>query len=92
MATLLSHYLDVTQCTIAHALEKTKYDDADVYWCVPPHLVCTGLIFQPRLAQHSEVAQACFGMMPCGRILVTSSSQANSIFFCLRISVVLCLP
>ena len=32
VATLLSHYLNVTQCTIAHALEKTKYDDADIYW------------------------------------------------------------
>ena len=25
VASLLSHYLSVTQCTIAHALEKTKY-------------------------------------------------------------------
>ena len=36
MATLLSHYLNVTQCTIAHALEKTKYEDADVYWWAHP--------------------------------------------------------
>ena len=35
VATLLSHYLNVTQCTIAHALEKTKYEDADVYWWGP---------------------------------------------------------
>ncbi|XP_024356635.1 sucrose synthase 3 [Physcomitrium patens] len=32
VATLLSHYLDVTQCIIAHALEKTKYPDSDIYW------------------------------------------------------------
>lgn len=31
-ATLMCHKLKVTQCTIAHALEKTKYDDADIYW------------------------------------------------------------
>ena len=31
-ATLMCHELRVTQCTIAHALEKTKYDDADIYW------------------------------------------------------------
>lgn len=31
-ATLMCHELKVTQCTIAHALEKTKYDDADIYW------------------------------------------------------------
>ncbi|KAG0601391.1 hypothetical protein M758_11G106700 [Ceratodon purpureus] len=32
VSTLLSHYLDVTQCIIAHALEKTKYPDSDIYW------------------------------------------------------------
>ncbi|KAJ7944880.1 Sucrose synthase [Quillaja saponaria] len=32
VATLLAHKLGVTQCTIAHALEKTKYPDSDVYW------------------------------------------------------------
>lgn len=32
VATLMCHKLKVTQCTIAHALEKTKYDDADIYW------------------------------------------------------------
>jgi len=32
VATLLSHHLGVTQCTIAHALEKTKYPDSDIYW------------------------------------------------------------
>ena len=31
-ATLMCHELRVTQCTIAHALQKTKYDDADIYW------------------------------------------------------------
>ena len=31
-ATLMCHKLKCTQCTIAHALEKTKYDDADIYW------------------------------------------------------------
>ncbi|EYU25805.1 hypothetical protein MIMGU_mgv1a001207mg [Erythranthe guttata] len=30
-ASLLSHKLGVTQCTIAHALEKTKYPDSDIY-------------------------------------------------------------
>ena len=33
MASLLSSYLNTTMCTIAHALEKTKYPDADVHWC-----------------------------------------------------------
>ncbi|HQO03363.1 MAG TPA: sucrose synthase [Spirochaetota bacterium] len=32
VATLLSDRLDVTQCTIAHALEKTKYLFSDLYW------------------------------------------------------------
>ncbi|KAK9812714.1 hypothetical protein WJX72_002537 [[Myrmecia] bisecta] len=32
VASLLSHHLNVTQCNIAHALEKTKYQAADVNW------------------------------------------------------------
>ncbi len=32
VATLLSNKLHVTQCTIAHALEKTKYLYSDLYW------------------------------------------------------------
>ncbi|EPS58089.1 sucrose synthase, partial [Genlisea aurea] len=32
VASLLSHRMGVTQCTIAHALEKTKYPDSDIYW------------------------------------------------------------
>jgi sucrose synthase len=32
VATLLSDQLDVIQCTIAHALEKTKYLFSDMYW------------------------------------------------------------
>lgn len=32
VASLLSHKMGVTQCTIAHALEKTKYPDSDIYW------------------------------------------------------------
>lgn len=32
VATLLAHKLHVTQCNIAHALEKTKYLHSDVYW------------------------------------------------------------
>ena len=35
VASLLSFHLNVTQCTIAHALEKTKYPDADINWCAP---------------------------------------------------------
>ncbi|AQL01409.1 Sucrose synthase 1 [Zea mays] len=31
VATLLAHKLGVTQCTIAHALEKTKYPNSDIY-------------------------------------------------------------
>jgi len=31
-ATLMSHSLDVTQCNIAHALEKSKYLYSDLYW------------------------------------------------------------
>ena len=32
VATLLAHKLGVTQCNIAHALEKTKYLLSDLYW------------------------------------------------------------
>lgn len=32
VASLLASKLGVTQCTIAHALEKTKYPDSDIYW------------------------------------------------------------
>jgi sucrose synthase len=32
VATLLAQMMDVTQCNIAHALEKTKYQDADIHW------------------------------------------------------------
>ncbi|MEZ4525732.1 MAG: sucrose synthase [Desulfobacterales bacterium] len=32
VATLLSDQMDVIQCTIAHALEKTKYLFSDLYW------------------------------------------------------------
>ena len=33
VATLLAYHQNVTQCTIAHALEKTKYANADIHWC-----------------------------------------------------------
>jgi Sucrose synthase len=33
VASLLSQTMFVTQCNIAHALEKTKYADADIKWC-----------------------------------------------------------
>lgn len=32
VATMLAHRLKVTQCNIAHALEKTKYLFSDLYW------------------------------------------------------------
>ncbi|XP_007035651.2 PREDICTED: sucrose synthase 2 isoform X1 [Theobroma cacao] len=32
VASLLSYKLGITQCNIAHALEKTKYPDSDIYW------------------------------------------------------------
>ncbi|KAJ4849116.1 Sucrose synthase 3 [Turnera subulata] len=32
VASLLAYKMGVTQCTIAHALEKTKYPDSDLYW------------------------------------------------------------
>lgn len=32
VASLLAHKFDVTMCTIAHALEKTKYPNSDIYW------------------------------------------------------------
>ncbi|WOH09011.1 hypothetical protein DCAR_0728462 [Daucus carota subsp. sativus] len=32
VASLLANKLGVTQCTIAHALEKTKYPDSDIHW------------------------------------------------------------
>lgn len=32
VASILAHKLGITQCNIAHALEKTKYPDSDIYW------------------------------------------------------------
>lgn len=32
VASLMARRLGVTQCNIAHALEKTKYDNSDLYW------------------------------------------------------------
>lgn len=32
VASLLASKLGIVQCNIAHALEKTKYEDADIYW------------------------------------------------------------
>eukprot|EP00249_Psilotum_nudum_P036840 c8859_g1_i1 orf=571-3075(-) len=32
VASLIAHKLGITQCNIAHALEKTKYPDSDIYW------------------------------------------------------------
>lgn len=32
VASLLGHRLGVTQCTIAHALEKSKYANSDLFW------------------------------------------------------------
>ncbi|TQE00336.1 hypothetical protein C1H46_014063 [Malus baccata] len=32
VASLLAYKMGVTQCTIAHALEKTKYPDSNIYW------------------------------------------------------------
>jgi sucrose synthase len=32
VATIMAHRMGVTQCNIAHALEKTKYRNADLYW------------------------------------------------------------
>ncbi len=32
VATILTHRMGVTQCNIAHALEKTKYRDSDLRW------------------------------------------------------------
>lgn len=32
VASLMAHKMGVTQGTIAHALEKTKYPDSDIYW------------------------------------------------------------
>ncbi|CAN1196368.1 Sucrose synthase 2 [Linum perenne] len=32
VASLLAYKMGVTQCTIAHALEKTKYPNSDIYW------------------------------------------------------------
>ncbi|XP_020102417.1 sucrose synthase 4 [Ananas comosus] len=32
VASLLSYKLGITQCNIAHALEKTKYPESDIYW------------------------------------------------------------
>ncbi|MDT8342640.1 MAG: hypothetical protein RQ751_14110, partial [Longimicrobiales bacterium] len=32
VASIMAHRLGVTQCNIAHALEKTKYRDSDLHW------------------------------------------------------------
>nr|ANA07245.1 sucrose synthase [Pinus taeda] len=32
VASLMAHKQGITQCNIAHALEKTKYPDSDIYW------------------------------------------------------------
>ncbi|MEJ2539130.1 MAG: sucrose synthase [Gemmatimonadota bacterium] len=32
VASIMAHRLGITQCTIAHALEKTKYQDSDLRW------------------------------------------------------------
>eukprot|EP00250_Pteridium_aquilinum_P014599 c22086_g1_i1 orf=234-2723(+) len=32
VASLIAHRLGITQCNIAHALEKTKYPGSDIYW------------------------------------------------------------
>ncbi|AQK40470.1 Sucrose synthase 3 [Zea mays] len=32
MASLLSYKMGITHCNIAHALEKTKYPDSDIFW------------------------------------------------------------
>ncbi|ONL97868.1 Sucrose synthase 3 [Zea mays] len=32
VASLLSYKMGITQCNIAHALEKTKYPDSDIFW------------------------------------------------------------
>eukprot|EP00249_Psilotum_nudum_P011402 c23151_g1_i1 orf=1-1443(-) len=32
VASLIANKLGITQCNIAHALEKTKYPDSDIYW------------------------------------------------------------
>ena len=32
VASMMAHRLGVTQCNIAHALEKTKYLYSDLYW------------------------------------------------------------
>lgn len=32
VASLLAYKMGVTQCNIAHALEKTKYPESDIYW------------------------------------------------------------
>ncbi|MCO5572237.1 hypothetical protein L7F22_025990 [Adiantum nelumboides] len=32
VASIIAHKLGITQCNIAHALEKTKYPGSDIYW------------------------------------------------------------
>ncbi|PWZ57157.1 Sucrose synthase 4 [Zea mays] len=32
VASLLSYKMGITHCNIAHALEKTKYPDSDIFW------------------------------------------------------------
>ena len=59
MASLLSSYLNTTMCTIAHALEKTKYPDADVHWRAPALRPLTKL---PGISAASPWLQSCHGL------------------------------
>ncbi|MFH1844569.1 MAG: sucrose synthase [bacterium] len=64
VATLLSRSLGVTQCNIAHALEKTKYIYSDLYW-------------QDHEEEHSFACQytADFIAMNAADFIITSTYQ-----------------
>ena len=95
VATLLSHYLNVTQCTIAHALEKTKYEDADIYWCGHPslhhHPVHISLRNSFTLHESSVVAVRCWKRSAV-LLLLPGYGEACFRHVCLAVSLCGCRP
>lgn len=81
VATLLSYHLNVTQCTIAHALEKTKYPDADIYWCEDSLLVAASttkpVLTVLNLQGSACTLQAAYGLF-CVRLLVASGCSGEA--------------
>ena len=60
VSSLLSHHLNTTQCTIAHALEKTKYPVRVVASLATKHILCARisccLVHGPSSPTHHSFA------------------------------------